>query len=48
MLMDADSIIGHNILGYDLPVLHKLYSWYNALMLWLILYFLVGSITLTS
>ena len=24
MLMDADSIIGHNILGYDCPVLDKL------------------------
>ena len=29
MLMDADSIIGHNILGYDIPVLDKFYPWYN-------------------
>ena len=27
-LQDADSIIGHNILGYDCPVLHKLYPWF--------------------
>ena len=29
MLMDADSIIGHNILGYDCPVLDKLYPWFT-------------------
>ena len=28
-LADADCIIGHNIIGYDLPVLRKLYSWFN-------------------
>ena len=28
-LQDADSIIGHNILGYDLPVLDKLYPWFT-------------------
>ena len=28
-LQDADSIIGHNILGYDCPVLHKLYPWFT-------------------
>jgi hypothetical protein len=30
MLMDADSIIGHNIIGYDLPVLDKLFPWYSC------------------
>ena len=29
MLEDADSIIGHNIIGYDLPVISKLYSWFS-------------------
>ena len=29
-LADADSIIGHNIIGYDLPVIRKLYSWFNS------------------
>ena len=29
MLTDADSIIGHNIIGYDLPVISKLYSWFT-------------------
>ena len=29
LLADADSIIGHNIIGYDLPVIHKLYPWFN-------------------
>ena len=29
MLEDADSIIGHNIIGYDLPVISKLYSWFT-------------------
>ena len=28
-LQDADSVIGHNIIGYDLPVIHKLYSWFD-------------------
>ena len=28
-LYDADCIIGHNIIGYDLPVIRKLYSWFN-------------------
>ena len=28
-LQDADCVIGHNILGYDLPVLDKLYGWFN-------------------
>ena len=30
MLTDADSIIGHNIIGYDLPVISKLYSWFSV------------------
>ena len=29
MLEEADSIIGHNIIGYDIPVLKKLYSWFK-------------------
>ena len=29
-LQDADSIIGHNIVGYDLPVIRKLYSWFDS------------------
>ena len=29
MLMDADCIIGHNILGYDCCVLDKLYPWFS-------------------
>ena len=28
-LADADCIIGHNIIGYDIPVLRKLYAWYR-------------------
>lgn len=28
MLMEADNVIGHNILAYDLPVLRKLYPWF--------------------
>jgi hypothetical protein len=28
-LYDADCIIGHNIIGYDLPVIRKLYSWFD-------------------
>ena len=28
-LQDADSIIGHNIISYDLPVIRKLYSWFD-------------------
>ena len=30
LLADADSIIGHNIIGYDLPVIAKLYSWFTV------------------
>ena len=30
MLEDADSIIGHNIIGYDIPVLRNLYPWFTA------------------
>ena len=27
-LADADCIMGHNVIGYDIPVLHKLYPWF--------------------
>ena len=27
ILQYADKLVGHNILGYDLPLLHKLYRW---------------------
>ena len=30
MLSDADCILGHNIIGYDLPVIRKLYSWFTV------------------
>ena len=29
LLEDADSIIGHNIIGYDIPVIRKLYPWFT-------------------
>ena len=25
----ADVIVGHNIIGFDLPFIHKLYPWFN-------------------
>jgi hypothetical protein len=28
-LQDAESIIGHNIIGYDIPVIRKLYPWFD-------------------
>ena len=28
-LSSADMLIGHNIIGYDLPVLRKIYSWFE-------------------
>ena len=28
-LSNADVLIGHNIIGYDLPVLRKIYPWFN-------------------
>ena len=28
-LQDADRIIGHNIIGYDIPVIRKLYPWFG-------------------
>ena len=28
-LYDADCIIGHNIIGYDLPVIRKLHPWFD-------------------
>jgi hypothetical protein len=30
MLEDAESVIGHNIIGYDIPVLRNLYPWFTA------------------
>ena len=30
MLSDADCILGHNIIGYDLPVIRKPYSWFTV------------------
>lgn len=30
LLEDATGIIGHNIIGYDLPVIRKLYPWFNT------------------
>jgi len=29
LLEDADHIIGHNIIGYDIPVICKLYPWFE-------------------
>jgi hypothetical protein len=29
ILEDADLVAGHNIIGYDLPVLRKLYGWFR-------------------
>lgn len=29
LLEDADLVIGHNIIGYDLPLIHKLYPWFQ-------------------
>lgn len=28
-LEDADVIVGHNVIGYDIPCLHKIYSWFS-------------------
>ena len=28
-LSSADTIVGHNIIGYDLPVLRKIYPWFE-------------------
>jgi len=30
MLEDAECVIGHNIIGYDIPVLKHLYPWFTA------------------
>jgi DNA polymerase III epsilon subunit-like protein len=30
MLEDASSLVGHNIIGYDIPVLKHLYPWFTA------------------
>ena len=45
LLADADSVIGHNIIGYDLPVIRKLYGCLIFLVSLLILYFFLGYIT---
>ena len=29
MLNDADCIVGHNIIGYDIPVIKKFYPWFE-------------------
>jgi len=29
LLNDAESIIGHNIIGYDIPVIHKIFPWFE-------------------
>ncbi len=29
-LTSADVIVGHNIIGYDLPVLRKIYHWFES------------------
>jgi hypothetical protein len=29
LLEDADCIVGHNIIGFDLPVIRKLFPWFN-------------------
>ena len=29
LLEDADLIVGHNIIGYDLPVISKLFPWFS-------------------
>lgn len=29
MLEDADSIIGHNIIGFDIPAIRKLHQWFR-------------------
>jgi hypothetical protein len=31
LLEDADLIAGHNIIGYDMPVLRKLYPWFGRI-----------------
>ena len=28
-LEDADVIVGHNVIGYDIPCLQKIYSWFS-------------------
>ena len=29
VLMEADNLYGHNIIGYDFPMMTKLYPWFN-------------------
>ena len=28
-LQDADYLVGHNLIGYDIPLIKKLYPWFN-------------------
>lgn len=30
LLMNAEQLIGHNVIGYDLPVIQKLYPWFTV------------------
>ena len=29
VLEEAEVIVGHNVIGYDLPVIHKIYPWFS-------------------
>tara|TARA_X000000368_G_scaffold238695_1_gene188478 strand:+ start:258 stop:797 length:540 start_codon:yes stop_codon:yes gene_type:complete len=31
LLEDADYIIGHNIIGYDIPIINKFYPWFRRI-----------------
>ena len=33
-LTDAECIIGHNIIGYDIPVINKLFGWFTSPVCW--------------
>ena len=46
LLEDADIIVGHNIIGYDLPVIRKLYPWFSNVGRVLTLWCLVVFVTL--
>ena len=30
MLADADSIIGHNVINFDIPIIKRIYPWFSA------------------
>ena len=47
MLADADCIIGHNILHFDIPVIN-VFIHGSLLLIWSILCYVVGFITPTS